>query len=177
MLTCKKCGNGFKTSIVVDGKRHYLNKRKYCLECSPFGTQNRRKLEGIGVVADGCRFCSLCKKVKPNSEFYTRSKSKWLRGECKECSKQDRKKRLEDFKAECVEYKGGKCQVCGYSRYFGSMDFHHTDPKKKDFSISNMRFGYKVTQGVKDELDKCVLVCCRCHREIGAGLTECPKIE
>jgi hypothetical protein len=133
-------------------------------------------LEEIGTATSGCRICGICKKEKPNSEFYIHPQANCLRGECKECSKQDRKKRLDAFKAECVIYKGGKCQVCGYDKYFGSMDFHHIEPEEKTFSISSMRFGYKLTNEVRKELNKCVLVCCRCHREIGAGITECPEI-
>lgn len=35
-----------------------------------------------------------------------------------------------------IEYKGGKCSVCGYSKCKGALEFHHLDPKEKDFGIS-----------------------------------------
>ena len=38
-----------------------------------------------------------------------------------------------------IEYKGGKCILCGYSR-----------------------------------IDKCVLLCANCHREVNAGITQLP---
>jgi len=31
---------------------------------------------------------------------------------------------------------GGKCQLCGYKRYIGALDFHHKDPSTKKFSLS-----------------------------------------
>lgn len=75
-------------------------------------------------------------------------------------------------KNKAIEYKGGKCLVCGYNKCSGALDFHHVDPKEKDFSIS------KVTKGwdkVKDELDKCVLLCSNCHREVHHGILDLKK--
>ena len=66
-----------------------------------------------------------------------------------------------------VEYKGGKCQKCGYCKCIRALEFHHEDIKDRstnanrgglDFSISLAR--------LKVELDKCLLVCANCHREI-----------
>lgn len=67
-------------------------------------------------------------------------------------------------KIKAVEYKGGKCMKCGYSKCIRALDFHHNNPEEKDFSISS----YKTYawDKVKKELDKCVLVCSNCHREI-----------
>lgn len=70
-------------------------------------------------------------------------------------------------KKECIEYKGGKCYICGYNKYQGSLDFHHINPKDKDFTISG---GTKSFESLKQELDKCILVCRNCHSEIHAGL-------
>ena len=73
-----------------------------------------------------------------------------------------------------ITYKGGKCQCCGYNRCLGALEFHHIDPSSKDFGISSK--GYtRSWDKVKSELDKCVLVCANCHREIHEGITECPS--
>lgn len=37
-------------------------------------------------------------------------------------------KRRDKVKAIAVAYKGGKCQVCGYNKYVGALEFHHVDP-------------------------------------------------
>lgn len=55
-----------------------------------------------------------------------------------------------------------KCAKCNENRYW-VLDFHHLDPKEKDFNISNAsNFGqYKVLQ----EIEKCIVLCSNCHRD------------
>lgn len=73
-----------------------------------------------------------------------------------------------------IAYKGGICQCCGYNKYIGALEFHHINPDEKDFGISVK--GYtRSWENNKRELDKCVLVCSNCHREIHAGLILCPQ--
>lgn len=71
------------------------------------------------------------------------------------------------------EYKGGKCELCGYDRCQDALDFHHKDPKKKSFGIS-VRGLTRSWAAIKSEIEKCVLICANCHREIHAGITQLP---
>lgn len=68
------------------------------------------------------------------------------------------------LKEKLVEYKGGKCEICGYDKCIAALDFHHLNPNEKDYSICNG--DYKSFEKVKKEVDKCILVCANCHREI-----------
>lgn len=68
-----------------------------------------------------------------------------------------------------IEYKGGCCIGCGYKRSVAALDFHHLDPAKKDFGLG-MNGLTRSWQKTKEELDKCILVCSNCHREVHAGL-------
>ena len=69
-------------------------------------------------------------------------------------------------KAYLVEYKGGKCCICGYKRCNGALDFHHIGPK--EFAISSKRdIGLKK---LKKEADNTILVCKNCHAEIHGGI-------
>ena len=72
-------------------------------------------------------------------------------------------------KQKLVEYKGGKCQVCGYNKCITCLDFHHTDPTEKEMKISGST---KSFEKQKKEVDKCVLVCHNCHGEIHAGMVK-----
>jgi len=52
------------------------------------------------------------------------------------------------------------------------MEFHHLDPSIKKFEISRAK--NKSFNDIKDELDKCVLLCNRCHREVERGIRVLP---
>jgi len=72
-------------------------------------------------------------------------------------------------KVKLVNYKGGKCEICGYNKCISSMDFHHLDPSEKDFSISSKTLSF---DRLKNEVDKCILVCRNCHGEIHYEIEE-----
>lgn len=75
------------------------------------------------------------------------------------------KNRRKRIKEELLEYKGGKCQICGYQKCSSALEFHHLNPEEKDFSLSTTS-SYKNIDKMKQEVDKCILVCANCHREI-----------
>jgi len=79
-----------------------------------------------------------------------------------------RNRRLKGYntKTECVEYKGGKCVVCGAIGHQSMMTFHHRDPSKKEFSISSKLANGWTLERLKPELDKCDLACASCHNYI-----------
>jgi len=43
MRTCKNCNEKLLATFIIDGKRRNLAHRKFCLNCSPFGSHNTRK--------------------------------------------------------------------------------------------------------------------------------------
>lgn len=73
-------------------------------------------------------------------------------------------------KQKLVNALGGKCCLCGYNKCLSALQFHHTDPTKKDFSISSN--AHIAFEKALEEAKKCILVCANCHREIHAGLVE-----
>ena len=66
-------------------------------------------------------------------------------------------------KREAIEYKGGACSVCGYSKYYGALHFHHRDPSTKEANWTKIRLW--TWNKVLTELDKCDLLCANCHAE------------
>lgn len=74
-------------------------------------------------------------------------------------------KRRQKIKEMAIEYKGGCCQKCGYNKCNSALEFHHLDPNEKDFLVSD-KGHCRSWEKVKIELDKCILVCANCHREI-----------
>jgi endogenous inhibitor of DNA gyrase (YacG/DUF329 family) len=68
------------------------------------------------------------------------------------------------MKMRLIEYKGGKCQRCGYNKPIpGAYDFHHRNPDEKEFTITSKTVSY---EKLKEEADKCDLLCATCHREV-----------
>jgi len=84
-------------------------------------------------------------------------------------------KRRRKIKLMAINYKGGRCQICGYDKYPGALDLHHINGQKS-FGIADK--GYtRSWEKTKKELDKCILVCANCHRELEAGVTTQPSEE
>lgn len=150
LVICRQCQASFKSRIEIDGKIRNLKGRKYCLECSPFGAHNTRKLG-----ANSLHVCSVCHKMFGYSRVAGDRKTV-----CASCRTSE--KRLEK-KRRAVEYKGGACEKCGYSRSISALQFHHRDPATKTFSISNkMSVSWP---RIKAEVEKCDLLCANCHAE------------
>lgn len=68
------------------------------------------------------------------------------------------------IKEKCIEYKGGECIKCGYKKCKRALEFHHLDRTKKDFTVAS--YSVLSFEKLKPELDKCILVCSNCHREM-----------
>jgi len=111
--------------------------------------------------------CGKCGQERCYYEFPKSKKGYLYNRPCLNCLADQQKERRKAFKQACMVYKGGACLCCGYNRCQEALEFHHLDPAEKDFVISaatSTKF-----ENVQDELDKCILVCANCHREIHAG--------
>lgn len=71
------------------------------------------------------------------------------------------------YKEKLVEAFGGACVRCGYDKYSGAMDFHHTDPSLKEHRPGMIIHQWGTDRAMKQLLkEKCILVCKNCHAEI-----------
>ena len=84
--------------------------------------------------------------------------------QCKKCRRREQNNTTRKYKTTLVQYKGGKCEICGYDKCIAALDFHHLDPSQKDTNWIHMRRWNP--ERVKKEVDKCQLVCRNCHSEI-----------
>jgi 5-methylcytosine-specific restriction endonuclease McrA len=106
------------------------------------------------------------------TEFVLRADGRYR---CKKCASEAVQKRREKTKELLVEYKGGKCEICGYDKCVEALEFHHINPDEKDFGIGHKGYTRSFERN-KAEVDKCILVCANCHREIHSGLIDINKI-
>ncbi len=145
---------------VICGTMMY-NVRRDRLYCCRSCSNKGQKLKIINTEE---KICEKCGKV------FTPKKHGHSRRYCYECipviSAKGSEQRKQ-MKKWAVEYKGGKCEKCGYNKCLEALDFHHLDPSQKDFILSDRNLILS-WQEIKKELDKCILVCANCHREIHA---------
>lgn len=72
-------------------------------------------------------------------------------------------------KRNLVKISGGKCNLCGYDKTFSALEFHHINPNEKKYGISTSGTCHNIESDL-EEIQKCILVCANCHREIHDGL-------
>jgi hypothetical protein len=76
------------------------------------------------------------------------------------------KERALSRKLELIKLKGGKCEKCGYDKNISALEFHHLDPNAKKFNLDSRNLSNTTRDKILEELDKCILVCANCHREL-----------
>lgn len=158
---CSKC-HEFKTlDNFTKDKNYYSPKCKRCTNEElkiyrnlPENKQRRRK------------YHQDYKKILENREKLNKRMREW-RKTPKGRKIQNRSRRNWTLiqKRKSIEYKGGKCIVCGYNKCEAALEFHHPNPTIKIKLKDSTSF-----ENSKKELDKCVLLCCICHRELHANL-------
>jgi transcriptional regulator with XRE-family HTH domain len=160
---CEKCGNPIPKSIRINGKRVRVDRpcRKYCLECSPL---NAHKPPTDFSGEGDNRICRKCGKSLSPEDFYTNGGGR--RRVCKSCGNAESMRRRIANKKAAIEYLGGKCIKCGYSQNLSAIDFHHRDSSEKEALISALLARYGDIDPIKQELDKCVVMCSNCHRAL-----------
>lgn len=117
---------------------HHLGEKKPRL-CKLCGTTDATKFPKKVAT-----LCNTCKSRKYNS-----SKTQRLK-----------------LKTKCVDYMGGSCSKCNYFKCLSALEFHHKDPSIKEDAVSFLIRMNRNFERLKLELDKCLLVCANCHREI-----------
>ena len=114
--------------------------------------------------------CSTCGETDITKFYNHKQKTR-----CKKCTIESMKQRTQEFKLKLFKlYDDNKCQICGYNKCYQALEFHHINPKEKEFNIAQMLRQSSILNEniIKEELKKCILVCSNCHREIHAGCTE-----
>lgn len=162
---CKRCGKIIPMQLRLNNKKYNLKNRTNCLECVPFKTERQSANENSPKTIT--KSCSKHGVI----EHVLESRTSGYRYRCSICLKGYTKSRVQAVadqrkrnKIKYVEYLGGKCSVCGYNKCMEALDFHHKDPTKKEHAICDGRT--RSFEKAKIELDKCVLLCANCHREV-----------
>jgi len=143
---CRKCGDSIPVSIQVEGKTKTLQNRKFCLQCSPYKSGNRRQYDP--------------------DKAQTRNRYREYTPKRKEQIILSLYKRGLERKCKLIEMSGGQCSLCGYHKSQRGLTFHHKDSDTKNFGLSLNNLWSKKWEVIMQECKKCVLVCMNCHMEI-----------
>lgn len=124
--------------------------------------------------------CTICKNILDLINFSKdKSRKDGLSCKCKNCqrklskrhyinNKDDYGNRQKARKLTHSEYineikeKSG-CVICGENRGI-CLEFHHTDPKEKEFAIASRL--HSNLDVLLEEISKCVVLCANCHRVV-----------
>ena len=119
MPTCLLCGSHFPTWQTVGGVRRNLSSRNYCLECSPRGKHNNRRLHALPELDRAPKRCTRCGVEKPVEDFYLRPDGRRSHSWCKLCNTDHRKARFRQDRLQALEHCSGgdiQCVCCGERR-------------------------------------------------------------
>lgn len=187
---CRKCNNDFPLTIeyFCPRKTDKNGFNLYCKECINSEKRekriNKRKISNKGGFIPGIegKRCTICKNSYPCTlDYFGKHKGNksGLDTFCKECR---RNRNLNNFykasdkwkathnRTKCIKQQrikelkenSGGCLKCKENRYY-LLDYHHIDPSTKLFQIA--QGGSKGWEKVKNEIDKCILLCKNCHSE------------
>jgi predicted Zn-ribbon and HTH transcriptional regulator len=153
MKSCKLCGKYIPARVKLGDKVVNTQRRKYCYDCSPFGSGNSTLLKGNKTPDEKQEIVNVRKKKR------SKVVSNFL------------KKQRQSRKEKLVNLFGGKCSKCGYMKCLQALDFHHVNKEDKLFSLSTL--GYTCAwERLMEEARKCVILCANCHREAENGVND-----
>lgn len=108
--------------------------------------------------------CLICGILQTTKNSVKRTYKNGWNPYCNPCGVQKDILYRREIKLSLINYKGGCCQQCGYNVCPAALQFHHIDPNIKEFNISKFRIR-KLTDSMKLELEKCLILCSNCHFE------------
>jgi hypothetical protein len=178
--TCKKCRAKRGAYRAATQPKLLPNEPRQCCTCKDVkpASEFYKNKTIIGGRSRRCKACSLAMHKEWRGRMYSHKAGR----ECmRNYFKQWRENNPEKEKAHSAkehqrrvrarnyilsEAKKDGCVVCGYNKCRTALDLHHIDPSEKENLIGKIRG----IQGMKDEIQKCVVLCKNCHAELHAGL-------
>lgn len=155
-FNCHKWENRKYCSVFCAGKQN-----QNCIRSKSW-TKKSKKPNMHTIICDFCKISILTNRRKYCSATCSR-KARWSL--CKESHKIARKHRGLSRKLKMIEYKGGKCENCGYNKCIRALTFHHKNSNQKSFTLDQRNMSQKTYDEIKTEIDKCELLCFNCHME------------
>jgi hypothetical protein len=80
---------------------------------------------------------------------------------------------MQEYNRKLISQNKACCHHCGYRDYTCSLEFHHLDPSQKSFEFGKLtkkQLSTLTCEEIECELNKCIVLCCNCHRALHYGL-------
>jgi len=139
--------------------RHWVGR----YELKPNPRRKRGTEDGSREMVSRCKHHGETSFVREGRGYYR----------CKRCRVEATVRRRHALKRILVDEAGGKCILCGYSRCYRALEFHHLDPGTKEFQLAHRGHTRSLAK-LRAEASKCVLLCSNCHAEVEAGIAAVP---
>lgn len=140
----------FPNFLTLDGKKRNLQRRKYCLSCSPFGNHNTAQIHLPPKQGSG--------------RDYHKMNDEQKKIHCRETYGYQKRRGIKR-KSELISSMGGCCQSCGYKKNLGALQFHHINPEEKEFVLDVRNLTNRKWDRILEESKKCQILCANCHAE------------
>jgi len=163
---CGECGEVKPIEQFNRARRHYTSRCHDCLKA--YAARYRERPAVVAKAREYHRAYMAEPENRQRTNAYSRERNKAVGIKAKR--NQYRRIWAAREKQKAVDYKGGGCCICGYAKCLAALDFHHLDPTEKEGYTGGALRSHWTFEKNKWEIDKCVLVCVRCHREIHAGM-------
>ncbi len=128
--------------------------------------------EALDLAIDAnAKMCGgpLCKRTMRHSSLFYQDKNGKLSNHCKKCKSvysRIGRLRAKNYVTR-IKLETGQCQECKIpvtEKTICCFDYDHLDMKTKTHTISRMTCGGRRNDSIQKEIDKCRLLCCKCHR-------------
>lgn len=104
------------------------------------------------------------KLTEEQKQAYRKYRRDWYHRN-KEYAKQKITERKQDLRDWLSELKSTlKCNRCP-EKHIACLDFHHTDPSKKEEGVAKMIHDGYSKEKILEEIAKCEVLCSNCHRK------------
>ena len=167
---CQYCGHVIH--VVGNERPSWTRKKKFCDRSCAASYNN-----SIAIKRPRRGTCLVCNTAIKSDRKYCSKQCRTLHATVNPRAPYNSVKAVvawrQRLKLRAIQYKGGRCQVCGYNRCTRALTFHHLSPSEKDFNIGGST---KAWSRIKAELDKCILLCANCHAETHEGLLALSKL-
>jgi len=112
------------------------------------------------------RYCKYCKREIVNAACNQQYHTECQILHARYIHKIRVNKKYKDCRYLLLELKVNGCAICGYSKCPAALEFHRVNPQDKSFNVAMGAARGKSYKNIINEVNKCILLCSNCHREL-----------